>query len=58
MPSQYTIPDLLTNWPWLRVTNSMIDDVRGEAIEWVRSLELFEPRQFQKFEACDFSKLV
>ncbi|KAF8188965.1 isoprenoid synthase domain-containing protein [Pholiota molesta] len=30
---------------------------QGEAIEWVRSLELFEPRQFQKFEACDFSKL-
>ncbi|KAF9477263.1 terpenoid synthase [Pholiota conissans] len=56
--SQYIIPDLLQSWPWPRVTNDMLDEVRGEALEWVRSLDLFEPRQFQKFEACDFNLLA
>lgn len=33
----------------------MLDEVRGEANEWVMSLGLFEPAQFKKFRACDFS---
>lgn len=52
---QYIIPDLLANWPWQRVSNSMLDEIRDEANEWVMSLGLFEPAQFKKFKACDFS---
>ncbi|KAF8964509.1 terpenoid synthase [Flammula alnicola] len=58
MPSQYTIPDLLITWPWPRVVNSMLDDVRDEANAWVMSLDLFEPEQFKKFKACDFNLLA
>lgn len=54
--SQFTIPDLLANWPWQRVSNDMLEEVREEANEWVMSLGLFEPSQFKKFRNCDFSK--
>ena len=52
---QYIIPDLLVTWPWKRVYNSMIDEIKDEANAWVTSLALFEPSQLKKFHACDFS---
>ncbi len=48
---QYIIPDLLANWPWQRVSNSMLDEIRDEANEWVMSLGLFEPRAVQKIQS-------
>jgi len=53
--SQYFIPDLLVNWPWPRIQNASLNEVQTEAVAWVKSLDLFEPRQYQKFEACNFS---
>ena len=53
--SQYIIPDLLLTWPWKRVLNANLTEVRDEAISWVQSLDLFEPDQLRKFNACDFS---
>ena len=55
---QYTLPDLLATWPWKRVFNAMLGEVRDEANAWVESLGLFEPAQLKKFNACDFSKLI
>ena len=54
---QYTVtlPDLLVTWPWARVFNPMLSEVRDEANAWVESLALFGPAQLKKFEACDFS---
>jgi hypothetical protein len=57
MASQFMIPDLLITWPWPRVMNDMYDEVNEEANDWVKSLELFAPKQYRKFEACNFSKL-
>lgn len=54
--SQYTIPDLLASWPWPRAKNPALDqNLEDEANTWVASLELFEPRQLDKFKACQFS---
>ena len=55
---QYVLPDLLATWPWKRVFNPMLDEVKDEANSWVESLVLFEPAQLQKFKACDFSNLI
>ena len=52
---QYIIPDLLATWPWKRVVNPMLDEVKDEANAWVQSMTLFDPAQLQKFYACDFS---
>ncbi|KDR79494.1 hypothetical protein GALMADRAFT_223690 [Galerina marginata CBS 339.88] len=57
MPSQFTIPDLLITWPWQEITNPMLHEVDAEANEWVQSLNLFEPKQFEKFKACNFNLL-
>ena len=53
--TQYTIPDLLVTWPWQRVLHPMLAEVKDEANVWVESLDLFEPAQLRKFNACDFS---
>ena len=54
---QYILPDLLVTWPWKRVFNPMLAEVKDQANSWVESLALFEPSQLKKFEACDFSNL-
>ena len=57
--SQFTIPDLLASWPWPRAKNPALDqNLEDEANAWVASLELFEPRQLDKFKACQFSKPI
>jgi hypothetical protein len=55
---QYLLPDLLVTWPWGRVFNPMLDEIKDQANSWVESLDLFEPAQLQKFKACDFSNLI
>ncbi|KJA16009.1 hypothetical protein HYPSUDRAFT_148365 [Hypholoma sublateritium FD-334 SS-4] len=56
--SQYIIPDLLSSWPWPRAKNPALDlNLEDEANAWVASLELFEPRQLDKFKACQFNYL-
>jgi len=55
---QYFLPDLLVTWPWKRVFNPMLDEVRDDANAWVESLALFEPSQMKKFEACNFNHLA
>ena len=52
---QYVLPDLLANWPWKRVFNPLLAEVKDQADSWVESLDLFEPAQLQKFKACGFS---
>ena len=54
-PTQYIIPDLLVTWPWKRVLHPKLAEVKEESDAWVKSLDLFEPAQLQKFNACDFS---
>ena len=53
--SQYYIPDLLVTWPWQRILNPALDEVKDDSNAWVESLALFEQAQLQKFNACDFS---
>ena len=55
MSCQYFIPDLLVTWPWKRLINSALAQVKDESYAWVESLALFEPAQLRKFNACDFS---
>ena len=55
MPSQYYIPDLLVTWPWQRILNPALDEVKDDSNAWVKSLALFEQAQLRKFNACDFS---
>ncbi|PPQ85717.1 hypothetical protein CVT25_002468 [Psilocybe cyanescens] len=55
--TQFIIPDLLVNWPWLRVIDPNLQQVTDEANEWVESLDLFDPSQFKKFKGCDFNRL-
>ena len=55
MSSQYFIPDLLLTWPWKRLINPALAEVKNESDAWVKSLALFEPSQLRKFNACDFS---
>ena len=52
---QYILPDLLATWPWERVFNPMVAEVKDQADSWIESLALFEPAQLQKFKACNFS---
>jgi hypothetical protein len=53
--SQYFIPDLLVTWPWQRVLNPALAEVKDDSNAWVKSLALFEQSQLRKFNACDFS---
>jgi hypothetical protein len=55
MSSQYFIPDLLITWPWQRIINPALADVKDDSNAWVKSLALFEESQLRKFNACDFS---
>ena len=55
MSSYFIIPDLLVTWPYKRVLNPKLAEVKDEANVWVESLTLFESAQLQKFNACDFS---
>lgn len=52
----YTIPDLLTTWPWARAKNPDLQVVQNDANAWVESLNLFKPAQLKKFKACEFSE--
>jgi hypothetical protein len=58
MSSQYFIPDLLVTWPWKRLINTALAEVKDESNAWVKSLALFEPAQLRKFNACDFNLLA
>jgi hypothetical protein len=53
--SQYFIPDLLVTWPWQRILNPALAEVKDDSNAWVKSLALFEEAQLRKFNACDFS---
>ena len=55
MSSQYSIPDLLVTWPWQRMLNPALAEVKAESNAWVKSLALFGQAQLRKFYACDFS---
>ncbi|KAF4609589.1 hypothetical protein D9613_012270 [Agrocybe pediades] len=55
--SQFIIPDLLSTWPWQRVSNPMWREIDEQANAWVQSFGLFEPSQFEKFKMCDFNLL-
>ena len=55
MSSQYFIPDLLISWPWQRILNPALAEVKDDSNAWVKSLALFEQAQLRKFNACDFS---
>ena len=56
MSSQlYFIPDLLATWPWQRILNPALNEVKDDSNAWVTSLSLFEQAQLRKFNACDFS---
>ena len=55
MSSQYFIPDLLISWPWQRILNPALAEVKDDSNAWVKSLALFEEAQLRKFNACDFS---
>ena len=56
MSSQlYFIPDLLVTWPWQRILNPALNEVKDDSNAWVKSLGLFEQAQLRKFNACDFS---
>ena len=56
MSSQlYFIPDLLVTWPWQRILNPALNEVKDDSNAWVKSLALFEQAQLRKFNACDFS---
>jgi hypothetical protein len=55
MSFQYIIPDLLADWPWKRALNPALTEVKDDSNAWVKSLELFDQAQLQKFNACDFS---
>ena len=55
MSSQYTIPDLLVTWPWQRILNPALAEVKDDSNAWVKSHTLFDEAQLQKFNACDFS---
>ncbi|KAF8799734.1 terpenoid synthase [Phlegmacium glaucopus] len=57
MSTQYIIPDLLVTWPWKRMVNPRLADVKVEASAWVKDLALFDSAQLQKFNACDFNLL-
>ncbi|KAF8159217.1 terpenoid synthase [Crassisporium funariophilum] len=58
MPAQYTIPDLLATWPWPQSKNPLLDEVSQESTAWVKSMNLFEPAQFKKFNSCNFNLLA
>ncbi|KAF8886611.1 isoprenoid synthase domain-containing protein [Gymnopilus junonius] len=55
--SEYTIPDLLAQWPWRRTVNAHLEVVQDDANAWVGSFELFKPEKFAKFKACNFNYL-
>ena len=59
MSSQlYFIPDLLATWPWQRILNPALNEVKDDSNAWVTSLALFEQAQLRKFNACDFSTFI
>lgn len=58
MSSQYLIPDLLVTWPWQRILNPALAEVKDDSNAWVKSLALFEQAQLRKFNACDFSTYI
>ena len=55
---QYIVPDLLAIWPWKRLCNPMLDEVKDESNAWVESLDLFKPDQLQTFYGFNLSNYI
>ena len=56
-PTRFKLPYTLQSWPWKRLLDLHLQEVKDESAAWLRSFKAFEPRQQRKFDLCDFSKL-
>ena len=55
-PVQYTLPDLLANWPWPERINPYYEEVKEETSAWIQSLNAFDAKARKAFDKCDFSR--
>ncbi|KAF8915999.1 terpenoid synthase [Mucidula mucida] len=58
LPSYYTLPDTLRNWPWQRRDNPWLAEVKRESSAWAESFQAFSPRAQNAFNMCDFNLLA
>ncbi|KAF8649326.1 hypothetical protein AX16_005881 [Volvariella volvacea WC 439] len=54
----YTLPDILTNWPWQRQLSPYYEEAKKESEKWLRSFRPFKPREQQEFDSCNLSLLA
>ena len=49
--SQFTLPDILADWPWKRAINPLSGlQAKSESSTWIRSFNAFTPRLLRALE--------
>ncbi|KAJ7602905.1 terpenoid synthase [Mycena polygramma] len=57
-PTQFRLPDMLTNWPWPRRLNHHYEVCKEESMAWIETFQAFSPRAQNAFNLCDFNLLA
>ncbi|KAG2115735.1 terpenoid synthase [Suillus discolor] len=52
-PKMFYLPDIMTNWPWLRAVNPRYEAVKIEADAWFRSFKTLDPELLKAFDKCN-----
>ncbi|KDR71607.1 hypothetical protein GALMADRAFT_143861 [Galerina marginata CBS 339.88] len=55
---QFTLPDLLTNFPWPRKLSEYYHQAKAESSAWTESYHPFDEEGLKGFNLCDFNLLA
>jgi hypothetical protein len=55
-PLQFTLPDLLANFPWPRNLSEYFCEAKAESSAWTESYHPFDEEGLKGFNLCDFSE--
>ncbi|KAF8260661.1 terpenoid synthase [Lactarius quietus] len=54
---QFTLPDLLSQWPWPKLLNKHLEETKPEFDEWVRGFDALDAESQKTFDKCNFALL-
>jgi len=55
---QFTLPDLLVNFPWPRKLSEHYCEAKAESSAWTESFHPFDEDGLKGFNLCDFSSYL
>lgn len=55
---QFTLPDLLLNFPWPRKLSEYYNEAKAESSAWTESFHPFDEDGLKGFNLCDFSSYI